>query len=274
MLRKAFTFIMNCLPLVLIVLCVVLVLEVKDNLKSNSRQFSTDYMDKSDSSDASEASEPPEEEILHQSAEIKELDISAVENRENELVFNISLDDFIDSYNGYYWNDKSVRYLPPSYMWGSCAAENAVHSAHETLLYTFTEDEKLWSFPTISAYVPTNSDHIQEITLEFDNHGYTDALHEIYEEHCLYTLKVFFPELSNDKITELYSEINAYAFDHFPFPEMSYSSNSTPQILYYKDGTGVYPYFPNSVLHLCIIPVTDSTLDTFSANGTDIYEIV
>jgi len=274
MLRKAFTFVMNCLPLVLIALCVVLVLEVKDNLKSHSRQFSTDYTDKFDASETSEASEPPEEDILQQSAEIKELDISAIENRENELVFNISLDDFIDSYNGYYWNDKSVRYFPPSYMWESYTAENSVHSGHETLLYTFTEDEKLWSFPTISAYVPTNRDYIQEITLEFDNHGYTDELHEIYEEHCLYTLKVFFPNLSNEKITELYSEINAYAFDHFPFPELSYSRNSTPQILYHKDGIGVYPYFPNSVLHLCIIPVTDSTLDTFSANGTAIFEVV
>ncbi len=34
--------------------------------------------------------------------QIKELDIKAIESREDERVFSISINDFIESYNGFY----------------------------------------------------------------------------------------------------------------------------------------------------------------------------
>ena len=46
--------------------------------------------------------EDPSAKALRQEAPIKKLDLQIMENRDNELVFQASIDDFIDSYNGYY----------------------------------------------------------------------------------------------------------------------------------------------------------------------------
>ena len=123
--------------------------------------------------DTTGTTESQQENILKQKADIKELDFEVIENRSGELVFSVSIDDFIDSYNGYYWNDKNIRYLLPSTEWRSQIYDTAIHSNYETKYYNFTEDEKIWSLPTISVYVPTNNDYIQEITLNFDDHSYT-----------------------------------------------------------------------------------------------------
>ena len=197
-----------------------------------------------------------------------------IENRSGELVFSVSIDDFIDSYNGYYWNDKNIRYLLPSTEWRSQIYDTAIHSNYETKYYNFTEDEKIWSLPTISVYVPTNNDYIQEITLNFDDHSYTKQMYTLYEEMCFYTLRVLFPDCSSDKITELYMSLNKLAYDNVFPNEKGYNSNSTPCALYYKNGIGLYPYFAiGECVHLCIIPVTQETISDFEARGVRIYEI-
>lgn len=216
------------------------------------------------------------ETILRQKSEIKKLDISVLDNREDELVFNISIDDYIESYNGYYWKDKKSRYLLPSSNdnWRTQILDTSIHSKHETVYYNFTEDEKVWPLPTISVYVPANSDYIQEITLNFDDHSYTEAMYKLYEEMCYYTLKVFFPDLSDDKITQLYTTLNSLAYDNLVPHEQGYSSNSVPCALYHKDGIGLYPYFAvGECVHLCIIPVTEETINDFEKKGVEIYEI-
>ena len=43
--------------------------------------------------------------ILREKAEIRELDAAVMDYQEDELVFSFSIDDFIDSFNGYYWED-------------------------------------------------------------------------------------------------------------------------------------------------------------------------
>ena len=206
--------------------------------------------------------------------EIKRLDIAVIENRENELVFDISIDDYIDSYNGYYWNDKNSCYLSPPSEWRCSTYETAIHSDHETFYYNFTEDEKIWPLPTISVYVPTNGNYIQEITLNFDDHSYTEAMYDLYEEMCFYTLKVFFPDFTDEKITELYTSLNKLAYGNVFPNEEGYGSDSVPCALFYKDGIGLYPYFAiGEFVHLCIIPVTQETIDEFEMKGVEIYEI-
>lgn len=224
--------------------------------------------------DTTGTTESQQENILKQKADIKELDFEVIENRSGELVFSVSIDDFIDSYNGYYWNDKNIRYLLPSTEWRSQIYDTAIHSNYETKYYNFTEDEKIWSLPTISVYVPTNNDYIQEITLNFDDHSYTKQMYTLYEEMCFYTLRVLFPDCSSDKITELYMSLNKLAYDNVFPNEKGYNSNSTPCALYYKNGIGLYPYFAiGECFHLCIIPVTQETISDFEARGVRIYEI-
>lgn len=76
--------------------------------------FSGDEAD-ADSTDMSNESSGTASDLsqdeLNQEATIKELDIDVLENRTDELVFDFSVSDFIDSYNGYYWQDYHVRYL-------------------------------------------------------------------------------------------------------------------------------------------------------------------
>lgn len=207
-------------------------------------------------------------------AEINKLNVDVIENRENELVFAISIDDFISSYNGYYWQDYNSPYLSPSLEWGRFTYDSAIHSDHETYYYRFYEYEKSWSIPTISVYVPTNSNYIQEITLDFDDHGYTEPLYNLYEEFCFYTLKVFFHNLDDEKITELYNNLINLAYNNIVPNEQGYSSNSIPCALYYKDGIGLYPYFAlGESLHICIIPITSQYLDEFASQGVEIYNI-
>lgn len=227
-----------------------------------------------DTNDRYENEEPEDQadKILQQKAEVKALNIEVMDNREDELVFSCSIDDFIDSYNGFYWKENKVRYLLPSSQWRSYPLDTAIHSNHETIYYYFTQDEQIWSLPTLSVSVPTNGDFIQEITLNFDDHSYTEAMYDLYEEMCFYAIKVLFPDLTDDRIIELYTTLNHLAYDSVT--SVKYTSESVPCALYHKDGIGVYPYFAvGECMHICVIPVTQETIKEFEQKGVEIYEI-
>jgi len=205
-------------------------------------------------------------------AEILKLNIDVTENRENEFVFNISIDDFISSYNGFYWNDRKSLYLSPSTEWVWFTYDNAIHSDYETDFYEFTEDENIWSLPAIVVYVPKNSENIQEITLNFDDHSYTESMYNLYEEICYYTLKIFFPDFENEKIIELYSTLINLAYDNM-YNE-PYSNNPKPCALYYKDSIGLYPYFAvGESVRICIIPITEQYINEIVSQGVEIHNI-
>lgn len=205
---------------------------------------------------------------------IRAPDIEVIENRVNELVFTVSIDDYINSFNEIYSKDHGCSYLTPSSEWQCYTYGAAIHSDHKTLYYYFTADEKVWSLPTISVYTPTKGDYIQEITVNFDEHSYTEALYELYEQMCLCTLKVFFPDLSDEKVVDLYSEVSNLGNINMFSSEEWYGSDAVPCALFYKDGIGVYPYFAiGDWARLCIIPVTQETLTEFERKGAEIYEI-
>ncbi len=209
--------------------------------------------------------------ILEPKLGTKKLDINVLDNRENELVFNVSIDDYIESYNGYCWEDQFMHYLLPSKDWQTCTEETSVHSAHETRLYYFREEENVWSLPTITVYAPTNADYIQEINVNYDWHSHTKPMHDLYKEMCFYTLKVFFPDFSDEQIKNLYSEVNGSL--HAPSDEW-YSSDSVPHAVFYKGAIGIYSYSAiGSFQSLCIIPVTQETVETLKQKGSEIYEI-
>lgn len=218
--------------------------------------------------------ETPPNEILKEQAEIKELNIEILENRENELVFQFSVDDYIDCYNGYYWKDHSKRYLTPSKDWQTWTKETSIHSAHETNFYYFKEEENVWTLPVIKVYTPTNANYTQEINLNYDWHSYTESMYELYQEMCFYTLKGFFPDFSDEQIVKLYSEINHLGYEHVFSSDEWYSSDSVPYAVFYKGNIGIYSYFAiGSCQSLCIIPVTQETIDTYRQKGAEIHEI-
>ena len=174
--------------------------------------------------------------ILREKAEIRELDAAVMDYQEDELVFSFSIDDFIDSFNGYYWEDYESRYLLPSSMWISFVYESSIHSKYASNYYYFTPDETMWSLPTVSVFTPSDESYVQEIMLSFDDHSYTESMYHLYERTCFYTIKVLFPSFDDTEIVELYTKLNELAYqDIFP-NEHGYSSDSIPVALFYKDG--------------------------------------
>lgn len=207
-------------------------------------------------------------------SEVTKLDIGVIQNRENELVFDISIEDFIESYNSFYLKNRGKTYLSPKNMWQKFTYDDAIHSDHKTARYVFSSDEQVLSQPTITVYVPTNADYVQEVTLNLDAHGYSEPFYEEFEELCFYTLKVFFPELEDEKIVSLYQEANDLGGLNVFSREDGYKKGCVPCILYYKNGIGVYPYFAiGEWVHLCIIPVTEETVKDFREKGAEIREI-
>lgn len=202
------------------------------------------------------------------------LDIQVMENRKNELVFTISTSDYVESYNSYYKVDYCRSLLPPVSQWQCFTCDSAIHSEYETKCYSFTEDEHVYSLPTIMVYVPTNDDYIQQITVNFDEHSFTQSGFEQYKEMCYYTMKVFFPDLPDARIMDLCAEIVALGNQNVFSSDEWFSKNAVPFALFYREGIGVYPYFAiGDWEHFCIIPVTEETVTEFGEKGVQIHEI-
>ena len=202
------------------------------------------------------------------------LDIQVMENRKNELVFTISTSDYVESYNSYYKVDYCRSLLPPVSQWQCFTYDSAIHSEYETKCYSFTEDDHVYSLPTITVYVPTNDDYIQQITVNFDEHSFTQSGFEQYKEMCYYTMKVFFPDLSDARIMDLCAEIVALGNQNVFSSDEWFSKNAVPFALFYREGIGVYPYFAiGDWEHFCIIPVTEETVTEFGEKGVQIHEI-
>lgn len=202
------------------------------------------------------------------------LGIQVMENRKNELVFTISTSDYVESYNSYYKIDYCRSLLPPVSQWQCFTYDSAIHSEYETKCYSFTEDEHVYSLPTITVYVPTNGDYIQEITVNFDEHSYSESGFAHYKEMCYYTMKVFFPNLPDESILDLCSEIIAMGNQNVFSSDEWYDKDAVPFVLFHKDGIGVYPYFAiGDWEHFCIIPVTEEIIAEFEKKGVQIHEI-
>ena len=205
-------------------------------------------------------------------APIKQLNTDVMEYREEELVFSFSMDDFIDSYNGFYQMDKHTPYLRPASEWQCTVYDDGVQARHKTYYYQFAEDEKVWSLPSISVYVPPDGDYVQKITVNFDDHSYTEQTFQMYESMCYYTLKTLFPEFDHERIIELYTKLNQLAYDHLS--NEKYSADIIPYALYYKDGIGVYSHFViGGMLRLCVVPVSQEYLKELETKGVLITEI-
>lgn len=201
-------------------------------------------------------------------------DVTVMENREGELVFSGSMEEFIDCYNSLYERDHDRTYLTPAAQWYCSTASAAIHSEHETWIYTFTEDENVHSLPRITVYVPTNGTYIQEITVDFDEHSYSDTSYALYEQMCRYTLGVFFPDLEDAQLGALWEEVVRAGNINVFSSEEWYDSGCMPCALYYRDGIGVYPYFAiGDWMRFCIIPVTQETISAFEEKGVEIHEI-
>lgn len=202
------------------------------------------------------------------------LNIVVRKNQEDELVFSIAIDEFVDGFNRCYGAEYGSDYLAPPEQWICETLESSIHWDGETLKYRFSENVSAYTLPTVSVYSPASGGGIQLVTVDFDQHCYSQSLYGRYEMLCFYALKVFFPELSDEAIVELYQQVNALGEENVFSSDEWYTNGSVPCALFYKDGIGVYPYFAaGDWEHLCIIPVTEAVITAFEQKGVVIYEM-
>lgn len=202
------------------------------------------------------------------------LQISIEGNREDDLVFTINIEDYIEIYNSFYRENNVRDFFSPVSEWQCDHRETGIHSDHEMKFYYFQLDEKVYSLPTVAVYVPTNVDRIQEITINFDQHSFTEYGFQLYKEICCYTMKIFFPDLTDEERSMVCSEIISLGNRNVLSSEEWYDKGAIPCVLFHADGIGIYPYFAiGDWDRFCVIPVTEDILSNFTQKGVKIYEI-
>lgn len=190
----------------------------------------------------------------------------------NEILFSFTLDDFITTYNRYYNADHKQDYLRNKEQWILFNDEPSPFSEDIGKHYIFNYSQDILTYPTISVYTPLDSDCILGITVDFDDHGYSEFEYGVYEEQCFYTLKALFPELSNESLTEIYTDLNKLAYELFRTERLC--PETIPDRMYYSGSVGVFSYFgQGSYVNLCIVPVTDEYIYELENAGTEIIFI-
>ena len=209
-------------------------------------------------------------------APVQTLDVGVQKNDNDELVFDVTLDDFIASYNGYYWQDNEACYLRLLDEWQVSALDNTVESAYPVTQYTHRAEDNVWTLPVMNVMVPESCEDIQQVDLNYDEHSYSEASYALFEKDCYYTLKVFYPDLSDEQLTALYEAVNQGAYDN-TFPSSQQYRTGSAQLtamLYYRDGIGVFGYFAiGAPVHFCVVPVDDAMIEEYAASGVDVQKI-
>lgn len=200
--------------------------------------------------------------------------IEIKESHGEEVVFTASMEDFIDCFNRLFEMDMGCAYFPPPLKWKSTHDDRGIHSQYPTMQFFFSEDERVYSLPTVTVYTPMDEHSIQEITVNFDEHSYTEVGYERFKQLCQYTLQVFLPELSREAVFGLCDEMIALGNEHVFGSDAWYGSGAVPSDLFYKETVGIYPYFAiGDWQRLCVIPVTEEILNAFEQKGVELHEI-
>lgn len=198
--------------------------------------------------------------------------VSGVIQKDHGLYFTNSIEDFIDSYNANYYKDNRKNYIQPCAEWYSYVQDFGRYKGN--MHYEFTADKKIWTLPTITVYTPQNETVMKELTVNFDDHCYTEKMYKQYEEMCFYTLKVFFSDVDEKKLTKLYKKLNKKAYDNIFQNRQGFHSDNPPSDLYYRNEAGVYPYFAyGESVRMCIIPVTKRVIKSYKKQGVKIHKI-
>lgn len=213
---------------------------------------------------------------LAEEAPVVALDVGVTETENDVRVFNFTLEDFIASYNGYYWQDEGVRYLLAAEDWPQENLAQTVQSAEPATRYYYRADAEKWTLPQLRVTVPEGSDKVEEVAVCYDEHSYSEASYALFEKDCFYTLKTFFPELDDRALTEIVETVNQSSYDHTFLSSQQYRPGTAqlPPLLYHRDGIAVFGYFAiGAPAHFCVIPVDNESLANYAASGVDVREI-
>ena len=197
---------------------------------------------------------------------------NSVARKNEKLYFAIEIKDFIDAYNYCYYQDYGKKYIQSLVTWYSYKQDFG--RLKGDMCYEYTENKKILTLPTVAVYTIKHTKNIEAITVNFDDHSYTEKMYKKYEKLCFYCLKMLFPNMEKNKITSLYKKLNKKAYDHIFQTEKGFHSYNLPSDLYYRDGVGIYPYFAyGESVRMCIIPVDQKLIRSYRKKGVRLHRL-
>lgn len=220
------------------------------------------------------AVQPVEDTPPEPTPDIKTLTMRVTETADHQPVFDVTLTAFIESYNSLYRQTYKTDDLREAAAW-STFSDQTPFPVRDATLHQFSSEEDLFPLPTVSAYTPENSRQLYEIMLTFDDHSYQDSLYECFEERCLYALQVVLPAWEEGEIHALYEALYAQTKENFwgDFDTDVSAARPTLSTLFYDNGVGLYGYYGSGTANLCIIPVTQASLQAFAQDGIALCDL-
>ena len=192
-------------------------------------------------------------------AEVLKLDVNSVKNDSGEQVFNISLEDFIESFNGVYAKgndaeekDDSAGHLGTVDKWQMYTDSPAVGNHKETTLYVYSQEPEVRSVPQIKIYADSSKSGIYQISLAYDDHSYSPQTYEMYKELCIYTLIVMCGGKTEEEIMDLTEDVLAAVDESFTLEKDEAAVNDP---IYADAVIEIYPYYvAGDTMEIRIVP--------------------
>lgn len=203
------------------------------------------------------------------------LSLSVQINDMGERVFSVTLEDVINSYNGYYYDAHGRSYMRHQALWQKERQPAGMHFGEECDVYTYCMDFAKWTLPRMSAYCSTTDEQLREFVCNYDDHSYSPESFALYEEVCANTLRVFVPDLSAKEAQEWAAHINKIGDDNTFNSDKQYrSADMKPTDLFVHDNVGVFSYVAiGAPLNFCVIPVDDILIESYRISGVRIHPL-
>lgn len=193
-------------------------------------------------------------EDLKNSNEIIQLDVETIESQAGDYTFNISLTDFIESFNSHYNKDNDEILLTGLEDWEMYDVVLESNDDNVTTCYVFSEDVDIRALPQLKVNADNTMSGIRQISMCYDMHSYSPETYECYEELCYYALRTMVVDATDDEVKEYTSEL-LDALDESFTTDKTYYDNDPK---YTWGPVGAYPYYVvGKTMELRLIPVSN-----------------
>ena len=182
------------------------------------------------------------------------LDIETIKTDSGSASFNISIEDFIKSFNSYYEKDKGEVLLKDLGKWQMYDVTLDNQGNNVTTCYSFSEDINIRALPQLKVYADNTKSGILQISMCYDMHSFSPETHAMYKELCYYAMKTMMPDASDDKVKERAQKALDSLDESFTTDETSYDYEP----VFTWGPIGAYPYYVvGETMELRLIPVAN-----------------
>lgn len=182
------------------------------------------------------------------------LDVEVIDADNGENAFNISLIDFIESFNSCYKKDNDEILLKGLEEWQLYDVVLDKDNGNVTTCYSFSEDVDIRALPQLKVCSDNTKSDIKQISVCYDIHSFSPETYEQYEEMCYYVLRTMITELSDDEVKE-------YTYKMLEALDESFTTDKTSHDAEQKYTLGpvsVYPYYVvGETMELRVVPAED-----------------